>query len=201
MTEDERHYGEKLGERIAQARGGKTQVLFANELGVNKNTLLGYEKGRVVPDILTIKKICSLCHVNWDWLVNAEGPMHSDEGRVAGEIPPPQAGLAAPLADRQPAQDTFDSLGMAEGMGLLAQIYGSADNIYIRAINANLMAFADAVKTKARSILLEQTIQQMQAQMLKMQEQLNELKKEVLCLRNENSELKRELRADRKSVV
>jgi len=114
---------------------------------------------------------------------------------LANEIPPPPEVSAKPLADQPQAQDAFDSLGMAEGLGLLAKIYSSGDNIYIRAINANLMAFADAVKTKARAILLEETIHQMQDQMLKMQEQLNELKREVLGLRNENSELKRELRS------
>lgn len=98
MTEDERLYSEELGKRIATARGDKTQVLFAKELGVNKNT-------------------------------------------------------------------------------------------------PNLLAFADAVEAKARAVVLEQTIHQMQVQMLQMQEQINELKKEVVRLRNENSDLKRELRA------
>jgi len=92
-------------------------------------------------------------------------------------------------------EDDFDSLGMAEGMGLLAKIYSSGDRIYVRAINANLMAFADAVETKAKAILLEQTIQQMQVQIMRMSEELQELKQEVGRLRHENGELKRELRA------
>jgi len=123
-----------------------------------------------------------------DWILEGKGPMRP--GHPAGETQAPVAAkaIASP-------EDAFDALGMAEGMGLLAEIYSSKDQIYIRAINANLLAFADAVKTKAKAVVLEQTIQQMQVQMVKMQEQINELKHEVLHLRNENSDLKRELRS------
>ena len=72
MTEAEQIYMEQLGSRIAEARSSKNQVLFAKDLGVNKNTLLGYEKGRVAPDILTILKICTLTGVTLEWLVNGE---------------------------------------------------------------------------------------------------------------------------------
>ena len=120
--------------------------------------------------------------------------MYSD-GRKAPAAAPSSG--PEPAAQREP--DPFDALGMAEGIGLLAEIYSSGDNIYIRAINANLMAFSDAVKTKSEALVMKETIRQMQVEITKIKEQFNrqldELKREVLALRNENSELKRALRA------
>jgi len=73
MVEDERTHGAEIGARIAIARGEKSQPVFAEELGISKNTLLRYEKGYSVPDIVTISKVCSLSGVDLGWLVNGEG--------------------------------------------------------------------------------------------------------------------------------
>jgi len=83
MTEDERIYSAELGARIVLARGKKSQPVFAKELGVNKNTMIGYEKARVAPDILTIRKICALSGVALEWLVNGEGVRKEGNGRVS----------------------------------------------------------------------------------------------------------------------
>ncbi|MDD2468731.1 MAG: helix-turn-helix transcriptional regulator [Desulfobulbus sp.] len=72
MTEDEQAYLSEIGGRIAKARGEKTQPVFAEELGISKNTLLRYEKGYSVPDVVIIRKICTLSEVSLEWLVNGE---------------------------------------------------------------------------------------------------------------------------------
>lgn len=72
MTEDEQAYLTEIGARIAKARGEKTQPVFAEELGISKNTLLRYEKGYSAPDVVIIRKICTLCEVPLEWLVNGE---------------------------------------------------------------------------------------------------------------------------------
>lgn len=130
MTEDERAYSEKLGHRISLARGDRSQISFAKELGVNKNTLLGYEKGRVVPDILTVRKICTLSGARWDWIVSGDGPMLQEQQekleetlrlfKELKEMPQPQAclvdanGRIAVPRWENPDHQMFDYIPMAE---------------------------------------------------------------------------------------
>ena len=130
MTEDERTYREKLGQRISLARGDRSQISFAEDLGVNKNTLLGYEKGRVVPDILTVRKICTLSGVNWDWLASGEGRMRPEEQgvieerslstREIKEMPQPQTCMVDANGNiviprwQNPDSEMFDYIPMAE---------------------------------------------------------------------------------------
>lgn len=176
MTEDERTYSEALGKRIVAARGKLTQLEMAEHLGVSKNTMLRYEKGVSVPDLVTIRKICATTGVSLEWLSSGEGEMFGGSGQ----------GMAQP--------DPFDSLGIVEGTSLLTEIYSSGDSIYIRAISANLLAFSDAVKTKAKAKVMEETIHDLQTQILEMREQMMEMKKEILSLRNENADLRQQLK-------
>ena len=192
MDKDERRYGEELGARIAEARGEKSQVAFSSELGINKNTLLRYEKGRGIPDLFTVRKICDLSGVNWDWMTSGVGPMRGKGGGSA------RAGMAEMAEKRARAQETiiedsFDALGVVEGMALLTEIYSSGDTIYIRAINANLQAFSDAVKSKAKATQMEATVENMRAELADMHEQLGKMGDHLIAIAEQNDELKREL--------
>lgn len=195
--------------KVADMVGG--QLMLAQKTGISARTINAYALGESEPSMAKLVSIAKAANVSAGWLATGEGPMRPGEGEEKAEeqetLSPSMKGkgerypevplepINATMAPGPRPEDAFDALGMAEGMGLLAEIYSSKDATYIRAINANLLAFSDAVKTKARAVVLEQTIHQMQAQMLQMQEQINELKQEVLRLRNENSELKRELRS------
>lgn len=110
MVEDERTHGAEIGARIAIARGKKSQPVFAEELGISKNTLLRYEKGHSVPDIVTVSKVCSLSGVDLDWLVNGEGRErlkdHSPEPKETALLPPPRV-----LEMPHPQPCTIDATG------------------------------------------------------------------------------------------
>jgi hypothetical protein len=83
-----------------------------------------------------------------DWLFFGNGPMRPGKAAPAQQQQPhQQQPLLAEGGDQSPYA-AFDSLGVVEGMGMLTSIYGSGDTIYIRAINANLMAFSDAINMK-----------------------------------------------------
>lgn len=86
----------------------------------------------------------------------------------------------------------FDALNAVEGMGLLTKIYTSGDAVFIRAINANLLAFSDAIENRARA---ETTINAIR----EMREQMNVMQGDLATLRQENQELQRKLlsRGDR----
>jgi transcriptional regulator with XRE-family HTH domain len=179
-----------LGERLQTIRGRTSLKDFSDAFGVAQNTIRKYELDKGAPGTDYVLAICDHYNINPLWVITGDGPMYRDGREALPTAPSSVHAVAAPKD-----QDPFDAIGMAEGMGLLAEIYSSGDNIYIRAINANLMAFSDAVKTKSEAVVMKETVRQMQAEILKMREQFNELKQEVLALRNENSELKRELRA------
>jgi len=54
---------------------GLTQALFAEKLGVNRTTLIGYEKGTFPPSADCLRSACLNCNVNAEWLLTGEGDM------------------------------------------------------------------------------------------------------------------------------
>jgi len=67
---------------------------------------------------------------------------------------------------------------MVEGMGLLTKIYSAADPVYIRAINANLMAFADAVDNKIIARGMEKRLQELEADLAEMKSYVLDMKRQ-----------------------
>lgn len=66
-----------IGERIKELRKAKglTQQVFADRLGLKRNTVGGYEIGTVAPSDRTISDICREFNVNETWLRTGEGEM------------------------------------------------------------------------------------------------------------------------------
>lgn len=161
-------------------------------LGISGSSVSG-TKGRGNFPLEWARKIAKEYNVSIDWILEGKGLEPSTVGST-GKNPNDQVEIKHGTVG---INDAFDALGVVEGMGLLTEIYSSGDIVYIRAINANLMAFSDAVKTKVKAVALSDTIHQIQDQMIQMREQINELNTKVLGLHNENSELKSELRSKR----
>lgn len=68
-----------IGERIKAVRNARkyTQLAFAEQLGLKRNTVGGYEIGTVVPSDRTIQDICQKFHINEHWLRTGEGKMEN----------------------------------------------------------------------------------------------------------------------------
>lgn len=66
-----------IGERIKGVRKAKncTQQKFADELGLKRNTVGGYEIGTVTPSDRTISDICQKFRIREEWLRTGEGDM------------------------------------------------------------------------------------------------------------------------------
>ena len=64
----------KLGDKIAQKRKdlGMTQELFAEKMGVTRQTVSRWETGSVMPDVDKIGDIASLLGVSCDYLLKDE---------------------------------------------------------------------------------------------------------------------------------
>lgn len=66
-----------LNERIKEMRKALnlTQQEFADQLGVTRNNIAGYETGKRNPSSAAISLICSKFNVNEQWLRTGEGKM------------------------------------------------------------------------------------------------------------------------------
>ena len=157
-------------DRLLFIIGEKSVSSFGKECGLNEGSLRAYLKGSF-PRLNNLVSIVNAAGVNLEWLATGQGPIYKgeedtrEEGKVAAPAPwqpaPPRVDSSQP-----PLPDAaFDTLGVVEGMGMLTKIYGSGDITYIRAINANLMAFSDAITAKT-------TNQTMQGQLNKLEDRL-----------------------------
>ena len=163
-----------FGDRVKSVRGNLTQKVFAEKLGVHTNTVSRWERGEQVPDQEELCNILSIFNeTSPEWFLTGNGSMKKDAPTLE-KVSKNENTIAAP----GPEAAIFDSLGMVEGMGLLTKIYSSADQVYIRAINANLMAFSDAVENKARANDMEKRMQEMEADLAEMKSYVLQLKKQ-----------------------
>ena len=52
-----------IADRLVFLRGSATQAEFADRVGINVNTLRGYEKGRALPGYEVLESLCSKLNV------------------------------------------------------------------------------------------------------------------------------------------
>lgn len=74
-----------MNERIKHVRlsNGKTQLQFADELGLTRNYIAMIEIGQREPSDRTISDICRIFDINEDWLRFGEGEMQTPVSRDA----------------------------------------------------------------------------------------------------------------------
>lgn len=74
-----------IGDRIKEVRKikGLTQQRFADEIGLKRNTVGGYEIGTVTPSDRTIADISQKFDINESWLRTGEGEMMRPVNRDA----------------------------------------------------------------------------------------------------------------------
>ncbi|MCH7575297.1 MAG: helix-turn-helix transcriptional regulator [Candidatus Marinimicrobia bacterium] len=92
-------YTNGLGERIRQVRRGidLTQDEFGERLGVTRQSVNGYEKGRLLPPTPMIVKIADLTNYNPWWLLFGIGnpsPISTDSGLSDGDLLEDLSGLS-----------------------------------------------------------------------------------------------------------
>lgn len=64
-----------ISQRLKDARikSGMTQDEAAEKMGIHKNSLINYEKGRRVPNARLIATFAGIYGVDSDWLIQSEG--------------------------------------------------------------------------------------------------------------------------------
>lgn len=77
-----------IGDRIKEVRGKVPRDVFADQLGVVRNTVQRYEVYGKPPHIDFVKSLCRAHNINAEWLLFGTGPKHRGD-----EKPPPPAEL------------------------------------------------------------------------------------------------------------
>ena len=162
-------------DRLKNAIGHQSNRSIADSCGLAEGTIRRYLKKEVYPSLDKIRAIADATGVNSTWLLTGDGPMRK------GEMAPPPAPLCLPQSSQ--TSDTtqsapyaaFDSLGVVEGMGMLTRIYSSGDTTYIRAINANLMAFSDAINMKKSNEDMQLEINDLKNRIVTLEQKINQL--------------------------
>lgn len=152
-----------FGDRLREAIGNFSQRKFAELCDFSEGVLRNYLRGDTFPPLDKLENIAKTSGYNLAWLASGEGPKRPGEHVSQPDI-------------------SFDSLGMAEGMSLLAKIYSSGDTTYVRAINANLAAFGEAIDNK---VIARDTVRMMD----EMKHHLQSLENRIMVLEKENAEL------------
>lgn len=141
---------------------------WAEKVGVSRNVVANIHGGtQQKPSLEYIAAVSRSTGRSMNYLL--WGEEEEEEGSGVGVMPAVASARTATV---------LDPLGIARSMELLAKIYAADDAVYIRAISANLMAFADAVETKARANDLENRMREMEKDLADMKGFLAKLKQE-----------------------
>lgn len=78
--------GEKI--RFLRERKNLAQKDLASQLGIAQQTLSHYEKGRIIPDVETVKKLAMFFNVTTDYLLNetSEGSIFKSKEDTIGQV-------------------------------------------------------------------------------------------------------------------
>jgi hypothetical protein len=161
-------------DRLTQIVGGKSVSSWAKRCNVNEASFRQYLK-EAMPRLNNLIAIADAANVNVAWLATGEGPMRKGD---AAPIPQPLALPQSPPADnvaQSAPYAAFDALEVVEGMGMLTRIYSSGDTTYIRAINANLMAFSDAITMKKNNQDMQSQLNIMENRIAGLEEKLSKM--------------------------
>lgn len=79
-----KNMGNKTGNQLKQLRKehGLSQEKFAHEIGVSRQIISRWEKGKVTPNTTSVKKICDYYKINSDLFINTNNPAGDVESRL-----------------------------------------------------------------------------------------------------------------------
>lgn len=180
-----------IGGRIRETRKSArlSQVDFATSLAITQSFLSAVETGKNQPTAELLTRLANIYNTDINWLLTGKGKgltQRAAEG-IYDKAGPPK-GLAQRIAEDGLGADSSMPwndfhLGMGDSMELLVNIHKSGNKVLIRAINANLMAFNEAIENKGRAEITINAITEMRAQMKAMDGKISILEKENYDLR------------------
>lgn len=116
---------DSFGKRLKKLRGSVNGTVFAEKLGINRQTLYRYERGARVPDVDFIQKVCELTGASLEWLVYGRGeapsclrvPVTADSAPAAA-VPEGSTDIEAQLSRLKRAAGVGTDTALAARLGI-----------------------------------------------------------------------------------
>ncbi len=171
---------EAIIDRLKEATGVKSDGQLANYLGISRQNIGAARKRGDVPSGW-IYKVAELTGCSMDWLQFGHGAkIRADyttadadsEGRIATEQSSyglRTGGEAGPGNALTPDEKRS---GFGAAVEMLAKIYSSGDNLLINTINANILAFCEAIDRKQREQHSSRELEHLKERLLTIEKQL-----------------------------
>ena len=149
---------EEVISRLKEALGVKTDGQLARHLGISRQNIGAARKRDDVPPGW-IYKVAELTGCSMDWLGFGHGPKlraayttaePSSKGRLASQESAYKLQVSWKPRSTDALQPDEDISGFGAAVEMLAKIYSSGDPLLIRTINANILAFCEAIDHKRR---------------------------------------------------
>lgn len=156
---------------LLKSQGHGAQSRLADALGINRTYLNGILSGRDKGSEEVKSKISDKLGIKYEEMISL-GRRLADPGHDDG----------AALPEPSPKPMPYDDMTFDESVKLLKTIYDSGEPVLIRAIAANLHAFAETVETKSKAATMERSMEAML-------ERVGNLEKVVERLEQANQEL------------
>jgi hypothetical protein len=178
---------EPVWERIKSKTGWERHLELADFLDITSATVSHAWKKGSFP-IQWAFKVAQVYDCSTDWLLTGAD---DDEVKTEDRNEKPVMSSPRTAAATEPKKENVtvsslpsDTLGLGESVELLAKIYNSGNTVLVRAINANLHAFSEAVDNKALAQRAIDMMDEMNRRVLTLENKLANLEKE-------NEDLKR----------
>jgi transcriptional regulator with XRE-family HTH domain len=144
-----------------------TQAQMAAKISVSKRAWQTYEEGNSTPGGKVLLSLAEL-GFNVNWILAGDGPMKIEDRYKDAHIDMVKDVILGEKEAKYRREYRFKTeikekiTSMGEGFELLYKIYASDNHVLIRAINANLQAFAGAVDDKDRATQAVSLIKEME---------------------------------------
>lgn len=171
---------EKIISRLKEALNVKSDGQMATYLGISRQNIGAARKREDVPTGW-IYKVAELTGCSMDWLSFGQGPKirvdytagdTQSAGRVASPESPygsqgiPESGSAGDLVP------DVEGFSFGNAVEMLARIYSSGDSQLIGAINANIKAICEAIKSRQREQRSTKELEDLRKRLVSLEKQI-----------------------------
>jgi len=170
---------EKIINRLKEALDVNTDGQMAKFLGISRQNIGAARKREDVPTGW-IYKVAELTGCSMDWLSFGKGPKKraeytTDDTAAAGRVASPGSSYGSRgVPDARSAlelqQDAEDS-GFGAAVEMLARIYGSADNLLIDTIHANIRAICETIESRRREQRATKELEELKKRLIALEKQ------------------------------
>jgi len=133
-----------IGSRIKAIRGALSQKDFAVKIGAGQKSIHSWEAGHAAPGARSLEAIHRVFGVDIHWLLTGEGDRYIKKDRNDLTLPG--------IPSESPAEYEERATGLGQAVEMLATVLESRNQVFIRALMSDLVAFNEAVTAASQTV-------------------------------------------------